>query len=151
MRNATENAIFYAARKSEQDMPAALEACTADFELVTPAFNSRLSGRENVLGGMALFFALFPDYFVEADETIANDHCVIMVGHVRLTPNFAAVGLKGEGRTARLAFSARFETHGGLIRKETFLIDLPDLCHQSGLPLSHMLRIAEREHVIAAA
>lgn len=150
MRNAVENALYYAARKSEQNMSAALDACTHDFVLRTPAFNSLLSGRDEVLSGMAFFFALFPDYFVEAEETLSNDRSVIMVGHVKLTPDFSTLGFNGKGAPARIDFCARFDVEGALLCRETFLIDLPELCQQSSLSLPHMLDITQRQQLMSA-
>lgn len=151
MKSALENALYYAARKSEQNMAAALEACTEDFELISPPFGRTMKGRDDNLSGMAQFFALFPDYSVEPSSTLASDDHVLMVGHVTLTPNLTLLGVPGEAKSARLAFSAAFETRGNLLARETFVLDLVDLCAQSGLPLSVALMATGRQADLEAA
>ena len=144
MKSSIENAEYYAARKSEQDMGSALKACTTDFELISPPFGRTMKGVEENLDGMAQFFALFPDYNVEADCTLNSDTNVLMVGHVSLTPNFDLLQIPGQPKTARLAFSAAFETRENLLCRETFIVDLVDLCSQSNLPLDRALDLFGR-------
>jgi len=131
-----ENALWYAAQKSRQDMAAALEACTDDFVLESPSFNVRLVGREQNLKKMDEFFAAFPDYDVVSEHTALGEGCVVLTGRVRMTPSGPLLGLVTNGKRAEVPFSAMFETRGNLLSREVFLIDAVELCAQTGLPLA---------------
>ena len=90
---ALENALYYAEKKSEQNMAAALEACTEDFILYSPPFGANLRGTKENLREMAKFFQFFPDYNVTTEHTAVGENCVILTGRVRMTPSFSMVGL----------------------------------------------------------
>ena len=150
MRTARQNALYYADRKSEQNMRAALEACTQDFELCSPPFGRTMRGADENIKGMSGFFAIFPDYKVEPGHILCDETCVLMTGYVCLTPNAKTLGLPAPLKSARLAFSAAFETRNNLLSRETFLVDLVDLCKQSGLPLEVALRLfGHTEEIVA--
>ena len=146
MRTALENALYYAEKKSEQNMAAALEACTEDFILYSPPFGANLRGTKENLREMAKFFQFFPDYNVTTEHTAVGENCVILTGRVRMTPSFSMVGLPNLGKKAEVDFSATFALRGSLLQKETFLLDIVDLCNQSGLPLDVAMNIFGRKH-----
>ena len=150
MKTALDNALYYAARKSEQNMAAALDACTADFVLHSPPFGSTLCGTEENFVGMAQFFALFLDYTVHAEHTAEGPGCLIMAGKVSMTPHLAYLGLPGVGRRATVEFTATFETRGERLAREVFLLDIVELCNQSGLSLAALLDVLNRRHDLAA-
>ena len=56
------------------------------------------------------------------------------------------VGLPNLGKRAEVDFSATFALRGSLLQKETFLLDIVDLCNQSGLPLDAAMNIFGRKH-----
>jgi hypothetical protein len=135
MKTAIENALYYGAKKSEQNMKAALEVCTEDFTLYTPTFGANFQGVEDNLQGMSVFFKMFPDYNVIADYTAIGQDFVNLTGRVQMTPDFSFFKLEGTGKKATIDFSASFTLRGGLLSKETFILDILGLCKQSGLPL----------------
>jgi hypothetical protein len=144
MRTAIENALFYGQKKSEQNMKVALEACTKDFTLFSPPFGANMNGVEENLRGMGLFFQIFPDYNVIAEHTLMGENFVAMTGKVQMTPDFSYLKLAGKGKKATIDFSAAFDLRGSLLLKEIFLLDIVDLCKQSGLPLEVALQVFKR-------
>ena len=146
MRTALENALYYAEKKSEQNMKAALEACTEDFTIYSPPFGVTLRGAEENLREMTKFFRFFPDYNVITEHTAIGENCVILTGRVQMTPNFSIIGLPNLGKKGEVDFSATFAIRGNLLFKEIFLLDIVDLCQQSGLPLDTALNIFGKKH-----
>ncbi len=145
MRTAVENALYYGEKKSEQNMEAALTACTEDFTLYSPPFNVTLCGRDENLRKMTRFFQVFPDYNVITEHTATGENFVVLTGRVQMTPNFSMLKISGSGRKAEVDFSAAFTLRDNLLLKETFLLDIVDLCHQSRLPLDVALTFFGRK------
>jgi hypothetical protein len=144
MRTAIENALHYGQKKSEQNMKVALEACTEDFTIISPPFGAYLSGRDENLRGMGIFFQIFPDYNVITEHIAMSENFVAMTGKVQMTPDFSFLKMHGTGKKATVDFSAAFTLRGQLLLKEIFLVDIVDICKQSGLPLEVALQVFKR-------
>lgn len=132
MKTSTDKTIYYAQMKSKQDMQSALKVCSPEFQLISPTFNSNLKGEEQVLIGMNRFYELFPDYKVHVEDVIGQNNKVLMTGKVSLTPNSDFLKTNKEFTTAQCQFSANFTFENNMISKEIFVLDLLDLCLQSG-------------------
>lgn len=132
MNTFTDKTIYYAQMKSKQDMQSALKVCIPEFQLISPTFNSNLKGEEQVLIGMNRFYELFPDYKVNVDDVVGQKNKVLMTGKVSLTPNSDFLKTNIKFATAQCQFSANFTIENNMISKEIFVLDLLDLCLQSG-------------------
>jgi hypothetical protein len=141
MRNAVQNALWYVEKKSEQNVQAALEICTDDFVVYSPSFGVDLRGVKENLRGMKRFFSFFPDYKLTPELIATGDGCVILTGRAQMTPDFSRAGLRYSGKKVEVDFSAAFVLRGELLSKETFLLDIVQLCEQSGYALVSVVEL----------
>lgn len=124
----------YGAAKSEQDIGAALAACSDDFALETVSMGVETHGRAETEQQLELFFAAFPDYGVTMDGLTASNGVVTCWGRVRMSWKGAFLGHGPTGRTAELPYFCVFPCAAGALTGERFFFDLASLCEQIGLP-----------------
>src|SRR3954463_4651789 len=85
-RSGLESAAHYGAAKSQQNISAALEACTPDFTIETVPFGTVARGADEVAYDLAVFFHLFPDYgFLCEGPAEAADGTVAVWGRACMT------------------------------------------------------------------
>ncbi len=130
--------VRYGAAKSQQDVEAALAACSDDFVLDTPAFGTTARGKEEARAQLGLFFTAFPDYRVELEGIAAEGRSVACWGTAHLTFAGPLLDLRPTGRSATLPFVSVFACEPSAVRAERFHVDLATLCAQLGVPLAEM-------------
>lgn len=128
----------YARAKSRADVPGALAVCAPSFVLDTPAFGLASRNRDESVGLLHAFFHAFPDYGVRVDALTFGPATAACWGtaHMTLAGPFLHVG--PTHRTATIPFASAFDFVDDRIARETFFIDLVQLCEGIGVPVDDM-------------
>lgn len=119
--------------KSNQDLRAAMQVQHPNMVLESPAFGSIARGKTENEMVLARFFRTFPDYSVTLEGYATNAEAFVCWGKVEMTMAENRFGVTPNGKRARLPVFMRFTFKDDLIASEYFLIDLAELCAQSGV------------------
>jgi predicted ester cyclase len=128
-----ELAQALAVAKSRRDVPAAMRLCTRDMLLESPAFGTSACGTAENEKALTRFFASFPDYDVTLHGHASNDDTLVSWGTARMTMTGDRFGVLPNGRRAELPVFIQFTFKDDLIASERFVLDLAELCAQSGI------------------
>lgn len=135
MRSLTES---YARAKSRADTAGALAVCAPAFVLDTPAFGIASRNREETVGHLHAFFQAFPDYGVRVAATTFGPATAACWGTARMTLAGPFLHLPATHRTAEIPFASAYEFVDDRIGRETFFIDLAQLCDGIGIGIDDM-------------
>jgi predicted ester cyclase len=142
-------ATALAAAKSRQDVAAAVRLLHPEMVLEAPAFGTDARGLEHNRATLARFFATFPDYEVTLEGHATDGTTLICWGTARMTMTGDRFGVRPNSRRAELPVVIAFEFADGLISRERFLLDLAQLCAQSGVSTDAVQRTLFPETAVA--
>ena len=127
---AREAVQAYAAAKSKADVETALQWCTDDIALETLPFQITANGHDEMRSQLAAFYTVFPDYDVQAEDTVEEGDRVFTWGTVSATMHGDFGSIAATGRSFTVPFSCVFDVRDGLVARERFYFDLNHLCEQ---------------------
>jgi hypothetical protein len=135
MRALTE---AYARAKSSADVAGAMAVCAESFVLDTPAFGIASRNRAETVGHLGAFFHAFPDYGVRVIATTFGPAVAACWGTARMTLAGPFLHLAATNRTAEIPFASAYDFVDDRIGRETFFIDLAQLCDGIGVGIEDM-------------
>ena len=117
------------------DRDADADPWASDAEMIAPG--AQVSGRDNVLGFLAVFQEAFPDLRLELDQLLADGDGAAAEGTLTGTHLGVLRTPGGEvaptGRAVRLRWAAVYATEGDRLTSEHLFFDQMDLLGQLGL------------------
>ena len=128
----------YARAKSRADVAGALAVCAPSFVLDTPAFGLASRNRDESVGLLQAFFHAFPDYGVAVDALTFGPAAAACWGTARMTLAGPFLHVEPTHRTATIPFASAFDFVDDRIARETFFIDLVQLCDALGVAVDDM-------------
>ncbi len=128
----------YARAKSSADVAGAMAVCAESFVLDTPAFGIASRNRDETVGHLGAFFHAFPDYGVRVTATTFGPATAACWGTARMTLKGNFLHLAPTNRTAEIPFASAYDFVDGKIGRETFFIDLAQLCDGIGVGIEDM-------------
>jgi len=121
--------------KSEQNILAALAIYHPEVELVSPSFNARAKGSEEVEQQLNVFFSLFPDYEVSLEQHAINGNVMLATGQAWVTLNIPEKNCP----RIQLPVFIEFHFHEDKISKEVFFLDAGMVCKKSEVTPEELL------------
>jgi predicted ester cyclase len=119
--------------KGRQDVAGALRFMHDDIVLSSPAWGLVARGKAENAAVLGHFFHDFPDYGIDLEGHLGDGRHLLCWGTVRMTMRPGAYGLSPNGRRVEIPAFIRFTFRDDLIASEYFMVDLAEICRQSGV------------------
>jgi predicted ester cyclase len=117
------------------DRDSGADPWAADAEMTAPG--AQVSGRDNVIGFIAVFQEAFPDLRLEIKQLLTDGPAAAAEGTLRGTHNGVLSSPNGDvaptGRSVELPWAAVYATEGETLKSEHLFFDQMDFLGQLGL------------------
>jgi predicted ester cyclase len=128
--------------KGRQNVADALRFMHDDIVLSSPAWGLVARGKAENAEVLAHFFHDFPDYGIALEGHVADAEHLLCWGTVRMTMRHGTYGVTPNGRRVEIPAFLRFTFREDLIASEYFMVDLAEICRQSGVSTDAVQRAA---------
>lgn len=98
----------------------------------SPATLDRFIAEDDLKQHIAMYEASFPNYWLDAEEIVAEDDRVVVRGKVRGVHNGQLMHLAPTGREVAVPFFISYRLADGKIVEHSLLVDMPALMQQLG-------------------
>jgi len=119
--------------KGRQNVADALCFMNDDIVLSSPAWGLVARGKAENAQVLGHFFHDFPDYRIDLEGHLGDGAYLLCWGTVRMTMRPGAYGVSPNGRRVKIPAFIRFTFEDDLIASEYFMVDLAEICRQSGV------------------
>lgn len=137
--------------KGRQNVTDALAFMHEDMVLSSPAWGVVARGKAENAELLAHFFHDFPDYNITLEGHVGDSKHLLCWGTVRMTMQAGAYGVSPNGCRVEIPAYIRFTFKDGLIATEYFMVDLADICRQSGVSTDAVQRAVFSASAVQAA